>query len=59
MPYQHFAVPASGGEIQEQLNRFLASHQVLRVDKQFVANGAKNTICSWTGRYPTTQQPAR
>jgi len=39
MPYQHFAVPASGGEIQEQLNRFLASHQVLRVDKQFVANG--------------------
>ncbi len=40
MPYRHFQVPCSGGEVEEALNRFLQQSRVLKVEKQFVAAGS-------------------
>lgn len=39
MPYRHFQVPYSGGEVEEVMTRFLHQHRVLKVEKQFVATG--------------------
>lgn len=41
MPYAHFLVPASGGELEARLNDFLRGHRVLQVEKQFVATGVE------------------
>lgn len=39
---RHFQIPASGDEAaDEALNRFLRSHQVLRVHEEFVSDGAE------------------
>lgn len=39
MPFAHFQVPAPGGPIEEALNHFLAGHQVLKIDRQFLGEG--------------------
>ncbi len=39
MPFEHFLVPYSGGPVQEELNRFLASHRVLLMDRRAVEGG--------------------
>ena len=39
MPFAHFQVPASGGPIEENLNQFLTRHRVLKIEKQFLAEG--------------------
>ncbi len=40
MPYTHFHIPTHGGEPEERLNRFLAGHRVIKVERQFVAAGS-------------------
>jgi len=39
MAFAHFQVPPSGGEAEKRLNQFLASHEVIRVEKQFLSQG--------------------
>jgi superfamily II DNA helicase RecQ len=39
MAYVHFQVPIHGGEAEAKLNQFLASHEVIRVEKQFLSAG--------------------
>lgn len=39
MPYRHFQVPCSGGEVEATMTTFLHQHRVLKVEKQFVAAG--------------------
>lgn len=39
MPYRHFQVPCSGGEVEATMTTFLHTHRVLKVEKQFVAAG--------------------
>ena len=38
--YRHFKVAADGGLAEEELNQFLASQSVLRVDREWVNDGA-------------------
>ena len=40
MPFAHFQVPASGGEIENRLNEFLGQHSILKIDKQYHGEGA-------------------
>ena len=39
MPYRHFQVPCSGGEIEAVMTTFLHQHRVLKVETQFVPAG--------------------
>ena len=39
MPYRHFQVPCSGGEVETVMTTFLSQHRVLKVEKQFVTAG--------------------
>jgi superfamily II DNA helicase RecQ len=46
--FRFFTIPLHGGEDQAQeLNRFLAGHRLLAIDRQFVADGANSAwaIC--------------
>ena len=46
MPMKFFTVPAFGGEGAEaELNRFLATHRILGLDRQFVQDGANSAWC--------------
>jgi superfamily II DNA helicase RecQ len=42
MAYAHFQVPAAGGEQENRLNRFIAAHLVLKVERSFVATGPES-----------------
>jgi hypothetical protein len=63
MRLQYFAVPARGGdEASAALSQFLATHRVLRVDRELVHDGAQSlwAVCvQWAptadaGRTPMT-----
>lgn len=48
MKLRFFTIPVHGGdEAAEELNRFLASHRVVTVDREFVANGSNSawSVC--------------
>lgn len=57
MPYQHFQIPCSGGEVQAELNRFLHERRVLKVEKQFVAAGL-DSFWAYQIHYETGATPA-
>jgi hypothetical protein len=39
MRYRFFKVPLHGGEAEDELNRFLAGHRIVSVDRELVACG--------------------
>ena len=40
MPYAHYHIPSHGGDSEERLNRFLAGHRILKVERHFVPAGS-------------------
>lgn len=40
MQFEVFTVPAAGGEAMQELNKFLAGHRVVGVEKHLVSSGA-------------------
>ena len=57
MPYRHFQVPCSGGEVEDTMTRFLHPHRVLKVEKQFVAAGL-DSFWAYQVHYDDQQKPA-
>jgi superfamily II DNA helicase RecQ len=46
MPYKIFRIPARGCEASEkELNRFLASHSILKVEREFAGQGENSFWC--------------
>ncbi|AUB83961.1 hypothetical protein THSYN_25525 [Candidatus Thiodictyon syntrophicum] len=46
MKYQFFDIPVQGGaEAQEDFNRFLASHRIASIDREFAADGRLSLWC--------------
>jgi hypothetical protein len=59
MRLQFFAIPACGGdEASAALNQFLATHRVLRVDRELVHDGAQSlwAVCV---QWAPTADPGR
>jgi hypothetical protein len=40
MKHKFFRIPAHGGDAEAELNRFVTSHHVVAVERQFVALGS-------------------
>ena len=59
MPYAHFQIPAHGGDVEEQLNRFLAGHRLIKVEKQFVAAGIDSCWCYQVEHGDTAANPGK
>ena len=62
MRFAFFAVPTCGGEVADELDRFLANHRVLRIDRELVAGGAEPhwAVCVvWTAGEAKMGNPPR
>lgn len=57
MPYRHFQVPCSGGEVEAAMTAFLHQHRVLKVEKQFVAAGL-DSFWAYQVHYDDQPKPA-
>jgi superfamily II DNA helicase RecQ len=57
MPYRHFQIPCSGGEIEAAMTQFLNQHRVLKVEKQFVEAGL-DSFWAYQIHYDDALKPA-